>query len=324
MHKIILFVTLVVCVSCNNQEEGDLLKQEPYSALTDSIASNPSNPELYYRRGTLLFQENQKALAEADIRKAWNLNPQEKYGLSLTTILKNKHTDSAIVFLEDAIKRMPESIALHVGLARGYQQKEMYDEAIKIIDYILEQFPGQLDALTIKSEILGEQNKNEESLLYLEKAYSLAPSDPDLAYDLAYEYAMGRNEKVLLLTDSLVKARASNIEKAYFTRGLYYSNIGNATEALRLYNDAIKANYNFNDAYLEKGIILFRQKKFEDAQRNFEVGLRVAPANALFFFWLAKSQEARGFIGEAKANYQSAYALDKDLVDARQAAEKLR
>lgn len=324
MRGTYLLFILFVLSACNNEpDQVSILHQPPYNSISDSIQQNPQNAELYYRRGVLLYQEGEKKLAEADIRKAWELQPTENYGLSLTTILKEKHADSAIVFLQQAIEKVPESIALHIGLARGYQQKDRNEEAIAIVDKILEQFPGQIDALTIKSEILGSENKTGESITYLERAYSLVPSDFSLAYDLAYEYAMAKNVKVIAHTDSLIKNRTPEIEKAYFTRGLYFANSGKALQALENYDASIKNNYNFADAWLEKGILLFNQKRFEEAQVNFERALKVAPANAMFYYWLGKCQEARGFKSEAKLNYHKAFGLDKELTEAKQAAEKL-
>ncbi len=324
MRGTYLLLILVVLLACNDQpDQVSILHQPPFNSLSDSIIQQPQNAGLYYRRGVMLYQEGEKKLAEADIRKAWEIEPTEEYGLSLTTILREKSADSAIVFLQKAIEKVPESIAFHIGLARGYQQKGRNEEAIAIVDKILEQFPGQLDALTLKSEILGAENKTDESIIYLERAYSLVPSDFSLAYDLAYEYAMANNAKVVAHTDSLIKKRTPEIEKAYFTRGLYYANTGNALLALKEYDASIKSNYNFADAWLEKGILLFNQKRFEDAQLNFERALKVAPANAMFYYWLGKCQEARGYTPEAKLNYQKAYGLDKELTEAKQAAEKL-
>lgn len=325
MQKILFFFSFVLLFSCNNEDAGekDLLQQPPYKPLSDSISREPQNAGLYYRRGTLLYSQEEKKLAESDLKKAWELAPTEEHGLSLTTVLKEKDQSAAISFLEEATKKLPESIALKIGLARGYQNKGDREKALGILEEIIRQFPGQLDALSLKSEILGEMNKPDESLATLEKAQALVPSDPALSYDLAYEYAMAKNSRVLKLTDSLIKTNTPEIEKAFYSRGLYFKATGNNSEALKNFDAAIKSNYNFMDAYLDKGELYFIQKKYDDAQKTFELALKVAPANAIFYFWLAKCQEARGFNTEAKANYLRAYGLDKTLAEAKTAAERL-
>jgi tetratricopeptide (TPR) repeat protein len=325
MRSIILFFLPLLFLACNNdsKEDNNILQQPPFNVFTDSIAADPSNAALYYRRGSMLYQQDQKLLAKQDIVKAWELEPSETHGLSLTTLLKEINTDSALVFLEEAVSILPGSLALRIGLARGYQQKGATDRSLSILDKVLEQYPGQLDALSMKAEIYDQLDKKSESIQYLEKAWSLAPSDPELAYELAYGYAVIKDPKALKLTDSLIRNNAPEIEKAYYSRAVYYTGIKKSNEAIKNYDAAIRANYNFADAYLEKGEMLYDLKRFDDAQRTFELALKVAPANALFFFWLGKCQEARGYKEEAKANYQRAYGLDKNFTEARDAAGKL-
>jgi tetratricopeptide (TPR) repeat protein len=325
MQKMLLVCSILFLLACNDtaNENDNILEQPPFHSLSDSISKDPANAGLYYRRGTLLFSQGEKDLAGRDLRRAWDLLPNETHGLSLTTYLKEKNSDSAILFLEEAIKKLPRSIALKIGLARGYQQKKQNEKANSILDQILKEFPGQLDALSLKSEILGEMDQPAESLAYLERAQALVPSDPVLAYDLAYEYAIGKNGKVLRLTDSLIKTQTPEIEKAYYSRAVYFSKTGNSKEALLNFDAATKTNYNFLDAYHDKGELLYNLSNFDEAQRTFELGLKIAPSNAPFYFWLGKCQEARGFKQEAKANYQRAFSLDKTLVIAKEAADKL-
>src|SRR4051812_35376727 len=110
MHKMILVLVVVsfTILSCNNDEGDDLLSAPPYDKLTDSIGDFPKDPDLYYKRGRLLFGNSQAEKAEQDLRKAWTLQPKEEYGLSLTTVLKQKNVDSALHFLQnEALKKIP-------------------------------------------------------------------------------------------------------------------------------------------------------------------------------------------------------------------------
>lgn len=325
MRKFLILLLPLAILACNSNDASNdtVLSQPPFDKLTDSIQQSPQNADLYYHRGVLLYQSNQPAYAEQDIRKAWQLHPTEEYALSLTTILKEKNADSAIAFLQQALQKLPNNIALKVGLARGYQKKGDMDKALAVTNEILTNYPGQLDALTLKSEILANQNDKKGSLTYLERAHALVPSDPALAYDLAYEYADAENPEAVTLADSLLKAKAPELEKAYYIKGVYFNNTGNATEALKDFDNAIRANYNFLDAYRDKGQLLYNQKKYNEALKTFELALRVAPANAEFYYLMAQTQQAMGNKQEAKLNYQRAYGLDKTMKEAKEAADKL-
>lgn len=321
----ILFLFITSLVACTgNDDQNTLLKQSPYNVLTDSIKQQPANSELYYRRGVLLYQNDQKNLAALDLRKAWQLHPKEEYALSLTTLLREKNADSAIVFLQKAIDQFPNSISLHVGLARGYQQKGDLFEAIKILDQMLAAIPNQIDALLLKSEIAKQLNNQTEAISSLEKAYSYAPFDKEIAYRLAFEYAETKNPKVLALADSLTKYDSIDAKaEPYYFKGVYFSNIGKSSEAIKSFNDAIQHDYYFLNAYINKGIVYYDLKQYQEALKTFQLAATISPSFDEAYYWLGKTQEILGDKQNAKLNYQRAYGLNKENVEAKKAADRL-
>ena len=317
-----LFIVLVGCA--NDNQPGGVLSEAPFKPLTDSLQQLPDDAGLYYRRGSLLYGANQKALAEADLKKAWNLQPTEAHALSVVTVLVDKNPDSALIFINDALKTLPTSVSLQMALARGYQQKGDNNKAIAVCDKILTAYPNSLDALLLKSELLKAEGNNAAALITLETAYSYAPFDAPLAYNLAFEYAEAKIKKALLICDSLIrKDRSEKHAEPYYIKGVYYQNVGNTAQALQLYDQAIQHDYNFLDAYMDKGRILYNQKKYVEALKTFSLPATITPTYADAYFWMGRSQEALNQKAEAKQNYQRAYSLDKTLTEAKAAADKL-
>ena len=312
--------------SGNKSSKGqEILSQPPYDKISDSIAQAPKDASLYFRRGTLLYSNGEIAFAERDLRSAWQLDPKEEYALRMTTILKQKSSDTAIAFLQDALNKLPNSIALHILLAKGYQSKNDLEKSLAVCNEVINKYPGQIDALTLKSEILKQQNKNDEAVSVLEQAYAYAPGDVDLVHQLAFEYAEAKNPKVLSLADSLIKA---DVEKRhaepYYFKGLYHENKGNYTEAVHYFDEAIQHDYNFLDAYLDKGQTYYDQKKYSEALKTFQFTTTVFPSEALPYFWIGKTQQVLGNSNEARLNYQRAYGLDKTLTEAKDSADHLK
>jgi tetratricopeptide (TPR) repeat protein len=162
-----------------------------------------------------------------------------------------------------------DSISTQIARARQLQEKGQYGEALAITDAMIQKYPGQLDALGIKAEILKEQGKNDEALSTMEKAYAIQPRDKETAYNLAFEYADAKNPKALGLTDTLIKYdKTATVARAWYIKATYYSNMGNEKEAMRLYDSSNAADFNFLDAYLDKGQLQFRQKKYEAAFKD--------------------------------------------------------
>lgn len=322
----LLLPVIVLFLSCNNEKESQdpVFTQPAYKKLTDSIAQMPDNAELYYHRGSLFFHNNQLVHAKADLLKAWQLAPTETHALSLVTVLRQQHVDSALQFIRSALKTLPNSVALQAGLARGLQAKGNRVAAMQAINQVLERWPGQLDALLLKSELLQQEGKEKEALQVLELAYNYAPGDKEIGYELAWAYAEAGNARALKLADRLSQYDSTETAaRAAYIKGHYHQKAGDGNKALAAYDESIRKNYNFLDAHLDKGILLYEQKKYSEAESAFQLGLRVSPATADFYYWTGKAQQAQGRKDEARANYQRALGLDNSLAEAKEALRSL-
>lgn len=324
-----VLIGLTLISSCNDKESSspfdEVLSQQPFAALTDSIKKEPKKDDLYFRRAVLLNSNNFPEPALADFKKAWSLSKNEKYAFGISSLLLDKKPDSATLFLQQALKELPESFLLQLTLARAFNAQEKVDDALKICNAILEKAPQQVDVLKIKAELLDKKGNSAESISLLEKAYSLTPFDIDLNYELAYKYAENKNSKIISLCDSLIKVDTLQIHaEPYYYKGIYYSNMGDKARAISLFEEAIVHDKYYMNAYIEKGRVLYDQKKFADALKVFQLANSLSNTFPDAYFWMGKSQEALGQKEEALLNYQRAYSLDKTFTEAKEAIDKLK
>lgn len=320
---------LLFLTGCDNQESkspyNEVLTKPPFTEITDSINNDPANHGLYFRRAILLNTNNLPEPALEDFQKAWSLKKEEQYALGIGTLLLEKKPDSAIIFLNKALKEIPNSTLLQLNLARSYAAQNKNDEALALCNTILQAYPEQVDILKMKADLLGKKGSNTESIAIFEKAYVLAPFDIELNYLLALKYAETKNSKVLALTDSLIKADSLGIHaEPYYYRGIYYATINDKEKAIASFDFAIAHDYNFKEAHIEKGAIYYERKQYEEALKIFNLLLTVSPKYADTYYWIAKCQEATGKKEDAKLNYQRAYSLDNTLTEAKEAADKLK
>jgi tetratricopeptide (TPR) repeat protein len=273
----------------------------------------------------LLNKNNLPEPALADFQKAWSLIKDEKYALGISRLLLDKKPDSAIIFLDGALKELPNSFLLQLSLARAYDGQDKTEEALKICDDILAKNAEQVDVLKMKADLLDKKADQPGAIKILEKAYSLTPFDIDLNYALAYKYAESNNAKVVALCDSLIKKDSMHLHaEPYYYKGIYYSNVNDKAKALALFNEAIQHDYYYLNAYIEKGRVQYDQKKYNDALNTFQLANTISATFPDAYFWMGKCQEALGQKDEAKLNYQRAYALDKTFTDAKEAADRLK
>lgn len=318
-----LLIITTLFVACNSGPDKTL-QQPPFAALTDSIAEKPADAGLHYKRAVLLLENEQNALAEKDFRKSYELKPDEDNAIGTARFLIGRNTDSAVFFLEDAVKKVPQSLVLQISLARGYQQQKRGNKALAICNSIIDLYPNQLDALLLKAEILKAQNKYPQALATLEQAYHYAPFDAELVHTLLFEYAEAKNPKTLPLADSLISADSSKRHaEPYYFKGVYYAGTGNRAAAIAQFDEAILHDYTFLDAHMEKGVLQHEMKQYAAAQKSFNLALSISPAYAYAYLWLGKIAEAQQKRKEAKEHYLRAYSLDKTLAAAKEAAEKI-
>lgn len=323
-----LFI-LIFISSCNNKESSSpfdkILSKPPYAELTDSIKEEPKKDELYFQRAVLLNTNNFAAPALADFQKAWSLKKNEKYAFGISSLLLDKNPDSAILFLKQALKELPESFLLQFTLARAYNAQGKTEEALKICDAILQLNPQQVDVLKMKAELLDKKGNPAESISLLEKAYSLTPFDIDLNYELAYKYAENKNAKIINLCDSLIRIDTLKLHaEPYYYKGIYFSNISDKVTALSLFDQAILHDKYYMNAYIEKGRVLYDQEKFNAALKVFQLANTLSNSFPDAYFWMGKSLEALGQKMEANLNYLRAYGLDKTFIEAKEAADRLK
>lgn len=324
------YICLVLLfVACNSADRssspyGELLSNPPYALLTDSIADQPTNDDLYFKRAVLLNKNNLPEPALADFQKAWSIDRQEKYAFGVSNIWLDRKPDSAIAFLQGALKDLPESVLLRMALARAFDARSEYTAALEVCRQILALEPENTDALFLQSQIEEKTGDARNSISSLEKAYSLAPGTWPLALELAYKYAEIKSPRAIALADSLIGKDSLGLHpQLYYIKGVYYSNTGDKGKAISFFDQTISRDHNYLNAYVEKGKVLLGQKKTVDAFRVFTLLNTIKPSFPDGWFWIGVCQEELGQAEDAKLSYQKAYSLDKSFVEAKEAADRL-
>ena len=334
MNKVVKIIAgsltaMIILTGCHDKNNAspydEIVRQQPFASLTDSIKKEPKRDDLFFRRGVLLNQNNLPEPALADFQKAWSIKKEERYAFGISKLLLDKKPDSAVIFLNKALMELPNSFLLQLTLARGYDALNKTDDALKLCDDILIKNPYQVDVLKMKADLLDKKGDSTQAIQILERAYTITPFDINLNYLLADKYSAANNPKVINLCDSLIKMDSLHIHpEPYYFKGIYYSNINDKAKALAMFNEAIQHDYNYLNAYIEKGRIQYESKKYNDALKTFQLANTISATFPDAYFWMGKCQEALGQKEEAKLNYQRAYGLDKTFTEAKEAADKIR
>lgn len=309
-HAFVIFVFATTLLACNDTGTTVTVLDNPaYAPLTDSIKRFSTDAELRYRRGLLLHQNGEEALAAEDFKSAWSLRSDERYAFAYAELVAPTQQQAAIDFLKGANQKLPGSLPLQLQLARLYQQRGNRMEAIAITDGILKKYPASLDALLLQADLMMDSNPAEATHT-LEQAHALAPNDVDVTHELAYAYAETGNAKLLALTDALIKTdvQDAHAEPHYF-KGLYYATKKDYSTAVKHFDAAIQRDHNFMNAYINKGIVYYEQKQWQQAAETFALATRINPAFADAWHWLGKTAEAQGQKEQAQQFFERAKTI---------------
>lgn len=329
----IFLVLLAFFTACRSKDRSTVVKEvntailssDSFSGISDSIAASPKDPALYLRRAEMLSQASQYELAYADLTKAWELAPQQsiaEYRVSM--LFMAGKNEQALTLLNELTKKFPENINLKRRMGEALLQNKQYVEALSVYNKIIAGDSLDFEAFHERALISLENKDTIAAIRDLETSFRLQPLQLT-AVTLANLYAEAKNPRALVLAD-IVIARDSAKEQIdpVFIKGVYYANIKNYPKALEQYNTCIRMDWKFQEAYIEKGIIYFEQKNLDEALQQFKLAATVSNTYPDAYFWQGRCYEQLGKDDEALAYYARAYALDKDFVEAVEAAARVK
>ena len=90
------------------------------------------------------------------------------------------------------------------------------------------------------------------------------------------------------------------------------------------FDSCIGRDWKFADAYLEKGIALFKQKEYQPALQSFQMSVKVSETYADGYFWIGRCYEAAGDKQQAIDYYREALIYDKDFSEASERIKRLQ
>ena len=250
------------------------------------------------------------------------------------TITTERQTKDSVEQLlrgfRDSINKYPNDTLLRQEFVLALQEAGRYKEAISVLDSMNLKWGDStnmkvyFNSLYKRAELLVLAGDTVNAIKTLE--FFVIPGElTEAGLQLANLYAESKNPKTLAICDSMNKNDESKRDPNpdYF-KGVYYYNIGDHEKAMKEFNSCIKKDYTFLDAYMEKGRIFYNQEKYKSAVEVYDLAIKVSNTFADAHFWKGKCHEALGQKEDAKISYQRAYAFDKTLTEAKEAADKIK
>ncbi len=311
----VLLLSLFFWTSCgeNNTLPADL-DQFNIKQLNELIVKNPDKADLYAARAIQYQGLKQIDSAIIDYERAVKLAPtQIDYYIEINNLYLLKGSwDDAKKSLDEALKVDPNhpKVLFHIGvlyllaedhiksfeyLNRALDVDPNYFQAYfyKSINYeemgdttrciaelhkAVEKNPDYIEAY-IQLGLMHDAKKDTLAKTYFENALRIDSSNAFARYDLAYHYQQrGQFDQAIEQYHYLLNRVDSNFSTAMHNIGyifLVYSD--QLDSAVYYFDKATKSDFNYTEAYANKGYALELLKRYNEAFVEYQTALRISP-----------------------------------------------
>lgn len=318
--KKLIFITAVVAImglvsACGSasQDADNTANKEVVSKsaaeLSALIEKEPNNPELYYRRANTYFEEKYLDRALADIEQALAIsaeNPVYIFTQGRILYAMNRTQDAAKKY-EKAISIKPDFIEAQLKLAELYYLVKEHKKSLDLFNVILVTDKQNTEALFYKGMNYKEMGDTASAVQAFQKAYEIDQSHYDAVMQLGNLYAGLKNKIALDYYITASRLRPKSPEPPY-AAGVFLQQSKDHKRAIKMYEQALKADSKFFQAYYNAALINVEAGRYNDAITSLNTAIRLEPGLTDAYYMRGLCYEALKNKEEAKINYE--YALE--------------
>ena len=230
----------------------------------------------------------------------------------------------AVQQLMENLEKHPDSIGLQLRLVDALDNLGAYQQASEHMDSLLKKDSLNYGLWYRKAALQEKTQDTSGALQSYRYAIRIYPA-PDAMLAAANLLAEKKDSTCLLICKEVAGYRMGREYSAHcnFISGVYYARTGNQQKAMIAFNNCLNNNFNYTEAYMEKGFLYYEDKKINEALLVFKTLVTVKNTYADGYYWIAKCEEALNNKSEAVNYYQKALTLNPKLKESILALKRL-
>lgn len=258
------------------QQKGDV--KAAMIQLKNAVAKSPEDAEARLQLGALHLEMGDAVSADKELRKARSLGAEAKRVLPLLG---------------------------QANMAQG-RAKEMLD------DISADQAKGSAPLLALRGDALLVTGKPDEAKAAFDAALALDPNSGAALLGLARHAMLNQDRESAerLLADALAKDPKN--PDVWMAQGSMLRMNGKQDEAVAAYDEVLKLQSNYRDAYIEKAYVEISRGKFPAAKLAVEGAEKAAPGNLLVVYVRALYEFSQGKYTPANESLQKILKVAPD------------
>jgi tetratricopeptide (TPR) repeat protein len=301
----------------------DLARMQDYvnaaAAYRKAVALNPELPGLQLNLGLTEFKQNHLPAAIAPFRAALAADPNSQQARTLLALCyfgTGKFAEAAPHF-EIASRGEPENAELHRLLAQSCLSAKKYSCALDEFTWLLQQKPDSAATHMFMGQALDGLGRTPEAIAEFEAAIKADAKVPNVNFGLGYLYWKShRYEEAARALEAELTVDPGNAQALAYLGDIELRD-GNTDKALGLLQKATGLNRNLRIAFVDVGVILTEQKKYDEALVALQHAEKLDSAQPDVHYRLGRLYQAMGKTGEAQKEMARVKALheksDEDL-----------
>ncbi len=248
----------------------------------------------------------------------------DENGTTTGTAKKEKEVTPQVTALQQRVQQYPDSNSLRLKLAMELDSLNMFMPALVQMDSLIKRDSLNYGFWYTK----GQVNEHKGDTLNAERDYATAIkiyASPDALLSLANLYAEQKNSRSLLLC-SQVKSMGLGREtdaSAAFVAGVYNARTRQQQLAINLFDECISNDYTYMPAYIEKGLVYFDAKQYQQALQVFSFAADVHHLYPDAYYYMGRCYELMNKKDSAAFYFKQSLALDKEAPETEAALRRV-
>ena len=323
------FLIFTILFSCRSEPSQvktttDQVSSDPILVgMEQALENNPNNVSIRLEKAAYLYKNGQYDLALQDIEKAIQLDAKnwDLYHFKADILLDSNKPEEAISTLQYVTAEEPTRIQSFLKLAEFQHIAQDYDSSISTVDEVIRLQSYNAEAYFM----LGMNYRAMEKLADAKTSFLQAVNlDADLTDAWILLGGIAESERDATAEDYYQNAILSNPNsiEAIHSLAYYLQNQNKVIPAIELYKQINALNPQYEDAYLNTGILYISIDSIKQAKEHFQILKKINPANPFGYYYNGLAEEYSGNVDLAKADFENALRLKPDYQKAAEALAK--
>lgn len=326
----VLSVFLLLIWSCKPNNSVDTQNETSQnidvviSGMLKAIEAEPENPTIWFEKATYLYEGGQFDQALKDVENAIRLDSAnyEYKHLKADIQLDYYKSRDALSTLQNILKTEPDRIPTLLKLSEFQHILKDYQSSMSTVNEVIRLQSFNAEAFFMLGMNFRELGDAEKAKSSFQRAVELDADLTDGWIILGNIYEADKNLLAKEYYENAIRSNPKSIE-ALHSKAFYLQNHDDVLGAIDLYKQINVLDSQYEDAYLNTGILYLSIDSLTLAKEHFNILNQINPANPFAYYYHGLTEEYLGNPGPARNMYENAIRLKPDYEKAKEALSLL-